>query len=336
MQISRVDIHSDAELAAWHAAMEAGARHGRVDPPIWTLPEMKVDFRQSDPGKAWQHEVYAAKVGGEVVGTAMIELPMQDNLNYAELSVTVPPRHRNRGVGSALHVHAMQRIAELGRHSVSGGVNQPIGAARVPGAAFAEKHGFTLRNVELWRRLELPVDAALLDELSARGSADEGGYRLRTWRDACPDDLAEQYAHLKAMLSVDAPLGELNYEKEHWDAARLRAEESASRQQGRVMLTAAAIAPDGSLAGHTQIAVPAHDKPRAYQWDTLVLRTHRGHKLGWALKIANLRILQQEFPDRTRVETWNAEQNDAMNAVNDALGFYSLERSEEWQRDGES
>jgi len=77
--------------------------------------------------------------------------------------------------------------------------------------------------------------------------------------------------------------------------------------------------------------VPSAERGRAYQWDTLVLPEHRGHRLGLALKVANLRALQAEHPEVTRITTWNAEQNGPMVAVNVELGFEIVERLQEWQ-----
>ena len=79
-----------------------------------------------------------------------------------------------------------------------------------------------------------------------------------------------------------APSGDVGIGPEHFDAARVRHEEARWREQGRVGQTVAAVAPDGTLAGHTQLVVPDHGET-AYQWDTLVLPAHRGHGLGLAL-----------------------------------------------------
>src|SRR5690606_6524998 len=105
------------------------------------------------------------------------------------------------------------------------------------------------------------------------------------------------YAHLKGLLSVEAPMGELEFEPEKWDVQRLRDEEDEAAAQGRTLYTTIALAPDGEVAGHTQLAVPSHDPGRAYQWDTLVLRKHRGHRLGLALKVANLDAMSADHPE---------------------------------------
>lgn len=333
MEIKRVDPFDEAAVAAWHAAWAAGQAAGREDPPIWTIPEITVALRDDAPDRSLDWLAYAAIEDGEVVGGADVQYPAKDNPTLVEMEVDVPPGQRGRGVGRALFEYAAARAAEQGRTSIMASVRQPIGAAEVPGIGFATKLGFTRRNVEVQRVLDLPVSAATLDALAAEAQPHLDGYRVEAWQGPCPDRHAEQYAHLKSLLMTDAPTGDMNYEPEVWDVARLRAEEALTAEQDRTLLTAVAVAPDGSLAGHTQIAVPGHEPGRTYQWDTLVLAEHRGHRLGLALKVANLRILCERFPERTRNVTWNAEQNGPMNAVNAKLGFRAVEHVEEWQRD---
>lgn len=332
MQIVRVDARDDVAFTRWHAANVAGASAGRVDAPVMMLAESHAVYRKSGPAAAYLREAYAAVDDGAVVGAGHLNAPLRDNLRYAFVGVNVPPEHRGRGVGAGLYERLEERTAELGRTVLATELHQPFDAPEVPGVGFAKRRGFTCRNVEIRRLLRLPVPAHRLDELAAHAAERTGGYRLRQWRGPCPDELAEQYAHLKSLLMTEAPMGALEYEPETWDVARLRAVEQRAADQGRTFLTTVAIAPDGRLAGHTQIGVPAHEPGAAYQWDTLVLTRHRGHRLGLALKVANLRTLLEEFPDRERLTTYNAEQNGPMVAVNDALGFQPVEWLQEWQR----
>jgi hypothetical protein len=46
-----------------------------------------------------------------------------------------------------------------------------------------------------------------------------------------------------------------------------------------------------------------HESERAYQWGTSVRPDHRGHRLGLAVKAANLRLLQETHPQVTTVVT---------------------------------
>jgi GNAT superfamily N-acetyltransferase len=118
-----------------------------------------------------------------------------------------------------------------------------------------------------------------------------------------------------------------------WDAQRVR--EHGVRQQatGRALLTAAAEhVPSGRLVAFTEIQVDPGPAPFAVQEDTLVLRAHRGHRLGLLLKAANIRHLRDVCPDATVITTFNAEDNRPMLDVNEALGFVPIGLEGEWQK----
>ncbi len=54
---------------------------------------------------------------------------------------------------------------------------------------------------------------------------------------------------------------------------------------------------------------------------TIVHPEHRGHRLGLAVKLANLEALAEEAPAVRRIVTGNAAVNAPMIAVNDMMGF---------------
>ncbi len=102
----------------------------------------------------------------------------------------------------------------------------------------------------------------------------------------------------------------------------------------RTLLTAVAEhVPTGTLAGFTQLGAPADLTRPVTQEDTLVLREHRGHRLGMLLKVANLQFLEQVAPGHPCVLTWNAEENRAMLDVNEAVGFVPIGYEGAWRKD---
>jgi GNAT superfamily N-acetyltransferase len=76
--------------------------------------------------------------------------------------------------------------------------------------------------------------------------------------------------------------------------------------------------------------VPRGASELVWQHDTLVTREHRGHGLGFAMKVANLAALEQRFAAARCVSTWNAAENAPMIAVNDEMGFEVAARSNYW------
>jgi GNAT superfamily N-acetyltransferase len=78
---------------------------------------------------------------------------------------------------------------------------------------------------------------------------------------------------------------------------------------------------DGEAVAQSDLAVQPGDTHKGLQWATYVHRDHRGHRLGAAVKVANLRALQRQRPDVEQVDTENAETNAHMVSINERLGF---------------
>jgi GNAT superfamily N-acetyltransferase len=134
-------------------------------------------------------------------------------------------------------------------------------------------------------------------------------------------------------MSTDTPLGQVDFEEETWDGARVRRTFELAREQGRrVVETVARHRATGRLVAFTTMGVPSSDPASAYQWDTLVLREHRGHRLGLLVKAVNLQALLAELPGIRRVHTWNAVANEPMLRVNRTLGFAPIGQVTEWQK----
>ena len=108
---------------------------------------------------------------------------------------------------------------------------------------------------------------------------------------------------------------------------------SSDLDGGTALLVAAAVTPDGAIAGYTELDLPL-GREIAYQYDTLVVGAHRGHGLGMLVKLANLVRLAEIAAERTVVYTWNADENEHMLAINIALGFHRCGLEAAWQRDG--
>ena len=62
------------------------------------------------------------------------------------------------------------------------------------------------------------------------------------------------------------------------------------------------------------------------------MRAHRGHRLGLRLKLAMADWLSAERPDVLATDTWNAEDNGPMIAVNEALGMRVVASNSAYRR----
>lgn len=81
------------------------------------------------------------------------------------------------------------------------------------------------------------------------------------------------------------------------------------------------MAPDGSMAGLTTVAVPLDSDADAFQGTTVVDPAHRGRRLGLLLKAANFAAVYDARPGVQQIWTWNAESNTHMININEIMGY---------------
>ena len=211
----------------------------------------------------------------------------------------------------------------------------PGDGAGTPNADFLTRHGFAFSLGDVKRVLDLPVDDALLARLADEAASHHEDYTLRHFVGPVPEDIIDAFGDLVGSLITEAPMGDLDFEPEVFDATRIRADEKVFEASGRTKYTTVAMAPDGSLVAYSELAVPTYDPEHAYQWGTLVRPGHRGHRLGLATKVHNLRRFQEPESGRLRLFTYNAEVNTHMIGVNDAMGFRPVQRLGEFQKSSE-
>ena len=271
-----------------------------------------------------------------MVTTGSLELPLLDNTSSAWIALDTHPRHRCRGHGSAMLEELLSRARAAGRSVVGAEAaypfDGPADGTGHPSVGFLRHRGFTFALGDVQRVLDLPVDDGSLAALAAEVAPHHAAYVLRQFRGPVPEDLLHSYGRLIGSLTVEAPMGELELEPEAWPPERIRAQEEIAEASGRTRYTTVAQAADGECVAYTELVVPVHDPGRVYQWGTLVAPGHRGHRLGLAVKVHNLRWLQHERPDLRFVTTFNAEVNGPMIAVNERMGFRPVERSGEFKR----
>jgi len=292
--------------------------------------------------------VFAARAAGAIVGRAAYETLADPASDFAWLTVEVLPDWRGRGIGTALS-RVVESLADTEQRSsrVVYAVSPPGPGERLPAPTgfgsvplanpevrFLLNRGYRLEQVERGSRLRLPVDPAFLaEQLSAAWAKAGEDYAVLSWSGRTPERWLEDLALLYTRMSTDAPTAGLEEPEEVWTVERLRNEQDAYALGPRqALVTAALHRPSGHLAGFTELSVPADPARAVSQEDTLVLREHRGHRLGMLMKLANLRQLAQEHPEQRAVTTFNAEENRYMLDVNEALGFTPMGYEGAWRK----
>lgn len=294
-----------------------------------------------------QKRLFLARIDGQIVGRAVYEFTEGDPVAW--IQVEVLERFRGRGIATALYDFVLEIAVTEGRTKVQGEgwsrpddpgerVVAPSGFGSVssqsPSSRFMLGRGFQLQLVLRFSRLALPVQPELLAEHRTEAENAAGAdYRIVRWVGPTPEEWLDDIAVLHARMFTDAPHGELEFSEENWDAERVRIKDALDAQSPRAILVAAIEhVPTSTLVAFTELTVP-QDKTRAVaQRDTLVLEEHRGHRLGMLLKVENIAQLQSKYPGHPSISTTNADENQYMLKVNEAVGFVPVAYSGVWKK----
>jgi GNAT superfamily N-acetyltransferase len=322
---SQVQVDDEVALRAWYDLRRLVEEHDLPGDPEtgWRLHVGQL--RHPWPGTEWQ--AFLAHQDGVLVGWFGLSLPLTENRDTVHLALYVHPDHRRRGVGRALLAEARTRADRLGRGRLVFEVTGQVGAA------FASGQGARSVLADTQRRLDLTsLDTARLDALMTEATEHSAGYSLLQWVGATPEEHIHDVAALESRMTTDAPMDDLRWEQEVFDADRYRARDAAMAGRGNRSYTSAARHDaSGALVGTTTLVVADGVDAWAGQFQTIVEPAHRGHRLGLLLKVSNLRFLQQHEPAVTAVDTWNADSNAPMLRVNVALGFQPVRQWAEWE-----
>jgi GNAT superfamily N-acetyltransferase len=293
--------------------------------------------------------LFVARKNDTVVAIALLSWSLEPGTRVSWLDVRVRPEWRNQGIGTAFFDH-LEAIAQAsGRPFAQGqGVHEaiddgpqlasPTGFGSLPreesGVRFLLKRGYGLEQVYRMSVLHLPVDESVLAQHLASAQERAGDdYRIVTWAGNTPDRWLDSVAQIMNRMSTDAPSGNLEIEEETWDAERVRTHDNRRILAGRTNLVAAIEhVPSGQLVAYNGVTVPTDRTRPVHQGVTLVLKEHRGHRLGMITKIANIQQLQAFSPESPFILTDNAEENRPMLDVNEAVGFVPLAYLGAWKK----
>ena len=322
MEVRPTPLDDDA-LASWYDAIKRGWEDGRPWESAPPLKHYSTLFRTELASE--RNEPFAAYDGERVVGAGYVSVPLESNTDKVEFILAVPPEHRRRGVGAALLEEAVARATAAGADYAITMTSYPFEERETHGfRRFAEANGFALDLDEVHRMLPLPVDEALLRKLADEAAARHEGYRIETWVNEIPAKYRESWLVSYNLLAIEAPMGAVPWTADSYSEQTYHEEFAMLRESGRIRYSSVAISPDDEVVAYTDLLLRADGSGRVSQWGTLVRPDHRGHRLGTAVKVANLQALQHDHPESTEVHTTNAEVNDAMIGINEVLGFRAV------------
>lgn len=332
VEIRKADLGDPALADAWYGVYARADRFERPFAAPWLRPEIS---EQYVPNLRRDASAWAGVVDGHIVCVGTIELSLLDNTHSATLRVYTDPPQRRRGYGSAMLQHLEGLAREAGRRTSYLEAHYPLDAPAdgkgSVAADFATAQGYTFGLGDIMRSLPLPVPERTLLALSAEAEPHHEDYRLEVLSGRIPDRWVEDYVALEAGIATESPMGDLEIEAFSTAVEPYREGEERIARQGRVSYHALALHGE-EVVGYTTVTVARSDRSKGYQWGTLVSGRHRGHRLGLALKVANLRQVQRHEPDMASIITWNAEANGPMISVNEQLGYVAVERLGEFEK----
>lgn len=328
MDIIPLDRDDDVTLKGLYGVATRSEAASRVQPVRRSQDEFLKMVRFTFPGE--REETAVAVVDGSPVGWSRVFFPERDNLDKCWNHLEVDPEHRRRGVGSALLEWTEQRARAAGRDMLLSEVFVPVGDRESHAdRQFALRRGYAVSSVEIVRSLRLPVPPELLDDHRRRSAAAMGDeFELSVHVDGVPEHLRQGVCDASNRLILDAPTGDVDFEPESMTVEDYQTMLDHEHDMGRVLVTTVAVhRGTGVVAAYTDLSVPAGDADVVFQWGTLVLPEFRGHRLGMAVKVANLDELARIAPERRSVQTMNDEQNPWMVQINKDLGFEVIEEA---------
>ncbi|MCP3784023.1 GNAT family N-acetyltransferase [Micromonospora sp. A3M-1-15] len=304
---------SSAEIASLLDTLNAVLAADLPQDPPWRASSLREYLSEVMPGE--RRISWVAEGDPTADGTPG---PMLGHVNVlllggmGVLEVLVRPELRRTGLGRELVRVAARRVWDEGFQSIGVEV-----VGDTPAVAFYEALGFTREYVETRSVLDLgTVEWPALAEMATEVGA---GYHVEFCPGGPPDDLIEAYARAKAEVR-DVDDGELR--PSSYDPQRLRESLDTLHRRGmKPYIVLALHEQTGEVAGLTEVVVPAQHPTRADQYDTIVVRDHRGYGIDRAIKARMLLELRSAEPELAEVQTWNAQANEAMLKVNAELGY---------------
>jgi GNAT superfamily N-acetyltransferase len=282
------------------------------DDPRWQDVQVREYLAETVPGErriCWVAEDDRLPEGESEIFAHVSVLLLGD---IGVLEVLVRPDLRRRGLGRQLVAVAARRAYLEGFSTI--GV-EAIGGT--PAIGFYEALGFEREYVET--RSVLTLSGVDWNSLQEMGEGIAPGYRIEYLPGGPPDEMLEAYAQAKLEAEDDE---DLDLAPRSSDPQRLRDSLDTLHKRGlKPYIVLATHESTGVVAGLTEVVVPAQHPERADQYDTIVVRDHRGYGIDRALKARMLFELKKAEPGLREVQTWNAHNNESMLKVNAELGY---------------
>ena len=281
-----------------------------------------------------------------VVGRVGVDLPREAGSKVAYWIVELLREYHGRGYGTAAyrlveHVarsHGRTVLQSWAEHPDAPGARlaAPTGFGAIPEdhvARFYLRHGYALEQVERRSAFDLTAPMDRVEALLAEAEAASAGYRVVQWMLPTPAEFVDGHAWAKSRMSTDAPSAGLEFDEETWDAERLARHDQRYLHAGSTMQVTAAVHEEtGRIVAFNELVLNTDPAGPSNQQDTLVLKEHRGHRLGMLVKCAGILSWTAVAPQSQKIITYNAEENRPMLDINETIGFAPVAYIGAWKK----
>lgn len=291
---------------------------------------------------------YVARQSDRAVGAIQWSMPTEEGSRAVEFDVATLPEVRGDGVAELLLERTIADARDAGRtvlqtyslHRLDTGLPtypSPTGFGAVPRDGWTQFYldqVFTLQQVERNSVFDLrgSLDAVRAMRDAAVDAAG-GDYRVQLWSGGTPERFREAFAYVLSRMSTDVPLSGLDISEERWDVERVEHRDRRLAAGGlHIAVAAVEHVPSGRIVAYNELSIGQDRTRPTDQWGTLVVKEHRGRRLGTLVKCENLLRWAAEVPTSPFVSTFNAEENRPMLDVNEAIGFVPFTVGGAWQR----
>ncbi|WP_344067119.1 GNAT family N-acetyltransferase [Microbacterium pumilum] len=292
---------------------------------------------------------FTAQRDGVSVGAATMMVPLEDGATSLECDIMPDPDHWGEGVEEALLEAIEKEARALGRSvvqtwtlhrpdAVGERLASPTGFGSIPAedrqTRFMLRNGYSFEQAERNSVFDLTGSFDVVERMLAEALEVAGpDYRVVNWLAPTPDEYKEGFAYVISRMSTDVPTGEIVWTEEKWDAARVERRDMRLLEGGHtVSVVCVEHVPSGRISAYNELVIAADHTAATHQWGTLVLKEHRGRRLGAIVKCANLIRWRELMPHSPRVSTFNAEENRHMLDINEAIGFVPASYAGAWKK----
>ena len=273
-------------------------------------------------------------------GWVKINLPLVDDPDSAAIEIVLDAGHQPLP-GEDLTPEATMLVDALLTHAETTAgaapwsrrilhtahMHPPAPTAGCDHCAVLERAGYRRAHEEIQQVLDLGSLP------TGRGTLDSGGFNIhRVTGTSFPESLIAGIVELQDIAATDVPHGNLTTDPARWSPRRLAQQSDRINRTGTQLVTVIITDMDGVVAFSTISLPPGANPEAAEQGLTIVHPRARGQRLGHRVKLACLDLLHETHPRVRRVATSNAVDNQAMLAINRALGAREVSRTTLWEK----